>query len=279
MSAAEAPATTSPPIGHFVEKWWRREPEMRLAAVFCARADAPPAGAAADAAAELRFTAWGALLHELREALFELSDPAVTAAKCGWWAEELQLIARAQPRHPLGEALAALPEALGAPWTGLSLALIGANDERSADTAQALARLRPLAQATLAVENALFRVRDDDARGADALVVHWLLHRLPAGLGEADGGRVPMHLLARHGLTLAQLPNAPEALLREWGSELLAAVPALTGGAFLRRARTRFDVARLRWLSRRPGGHGGYHNGQPSPLASLWRAWRAARGA
>lgn len=271
-ATAAAAATT-----HFVEKWWRREPEMRIAAVFCASADA---SANADRAeAELRFNCWGALLHELREALFELSDPGVAAAKRGWWAEELQLIAQGRPRHPLGEALATLPGAQDAPWTGLALALLGAGgDARSADTTQAVAALRPLAQAVVAVENALFRVRDADPAGADALAVQWLLHRLPAGLGEEDGARVPMHLLARHGLTAAQLHDAPAALLRDWAGELLHALPPRGQGAFLRRARLRFDAARLRVLASRAGAAG---SAQPEPakLATLWRAWRAARGA
>ena len=56
-------------IEHFVAKWHRREPEMALAEVFC-----PPE-------ARARFRAWGALVHELREAAFELSDARVTAVK------------------------------------------------------------------------------------------------------------------------------------------------------------------------------------------------------
>ena len=83
---------------HFVHKWRQREPEMRLAEVFCARADAV-SGISNGATAALRFTAWGALLHELREAVFEIAEPAVAGAKRGWWAEELQLIAGGRPRQ------------------------------------------------------------------------------------------------------------------------------------------------------------------------------------
>ena len=70
-------------IEHFVAKWHRREPEMALAEVFCAPEQRP------------RFRAWGALVHELREAAFELSDARVTAVKSQWWAEELVSVARA----------------------------------------------------------------------------------------------------------------------------------------------------------------------------------------
>jgi hypothetical protein len=257
---------------HFVEKWFQREPEMRIAAAFCARAD----GELDPALARRRFEAWGALLHELREAVFELPDAGVAMAKRGWWAEELQAIANGRARHPLGEALASLEAAKTAPWTGLGLALMGGGDVRAADTAQAIGALQALAQATLAVENTLFQAQDDEGAAARALAAHWLLQRLPRGLAEEDGARVPMHLLARHGLTAAQLPTAPDALLRDWGAELLASLPpSAKNAAFLRRARLRFDRARLQVLARR-GGQGGFDD--TGALSTLWRAWQAARG-
>jgi hypothetical protein len=265
-------STNASATDHFVEKWYRREPEMRIASAFSARADGPSIG---EGIARIRFESWGALLHELREAVFELPDAGVAAAKRGWWAEELQLISQGKPRHPLGQALANLPGTKGAPWTGLSLAVVGAGGEpRAADAAQALAALRPLAQATLAVEDALFTARSADG-ATEALAVHWLVHRLPRGLGDEDGARVPMHLLARHGLTAATLPKAPDALLRDWAGELLAALPDRSDGAFLRRARLRFDRARLQRLQAR-GGQGGFDD--PGAPGTLWRAWRAARG-
>jgi len=248
---------------------------MRIAASFCARADEAPFGANDDAPARLRYEAWGALLHELREALFELPDAGVAAAKRGWWAEELQTIGASRPRHPLGEALVTLPEAKSAPWTGLALALVrGGGEARSADAAQAIAALLPLAKATIAVENTLFHARDEDDAAASALAVHWLLHRLPRGLSDEDGARVPMHLLARHGLTAAGLPGAPDALLRDWAGDLLAALPEAPKGAFLRRTRSRFDRVRLQRLQAR-GGQGGFDD--PGAAGTLWRAWRTAR--
>lgn len=268
--SAEAAATTT----HFVHKWWSREPEMRIAAAFCAGADSTPPGGRAEA--ELRFQCWGALLHELREALFEIADVGVAAAKRGWWAEELQAIAAGSPRHPLGEALAATSSSAAAPWTGLALAVLGRaiDGARAADGEEALANLLPLAEATIAVENALFQARGD-AAAARALALHWLLQRLPAGLAAEDGARIPMHLLARHGLTAAQLPRAGDALLRDWGAELAAAMPSATvGAAFLRRAATRFDRARLQRLA----GRGGRGLAETAALATLWRAWQAARG-
>jgi hypothetical protein len=267
-------STVAKATEHFVEKWFRREPEMRIAAAFCARADAPPAHAG-EAGARLRFECWGALLHELREALFELPDAGVAAAKRGWWAEELQLLGQGKPRHPLGEALATFAESRQAAWTGLALALVGGGGEpRVADAAQAIAALQTLARATLGVEDPLF-ASPSEPSASDALAVHWLLHRLPRGLGDEDAARVPMHLLARHGLTAASLPSAPDGFLRDWAGELLAALPAHGSGAFLRRARTGFDRARLRRLCAK-GGQGGFDD--PAAPGPLWRAWRAARG-
>lgn len=245
------------PLRHFIGKWQAREPEMVLAEVFCKPAQRP------------LFRAWGACLHELREALFELSDERVTEIKLAWWAEELAGWGQGRHRHPLG---AALPPA-DAPWSGLAQALLesGVRPALAANTGEAIAALRPLADAVVAVESALFSSGDrDDA--AHSLAVHWLLQRLPAGLAAADRARIPMHLLARHGLTAAQLATGEGgALLRDWAGELLVAAPQPRTAALIRRSCAAFDRARLQQLA---AGRG-Y---KPAPaLASLWRGWRAAR--
>lgn len=268
MSAGAEAATA-----HFVHKWWLREPEMRIAGEFCRRAD----GEVEVAPARARFRCWGALLHELREAAFELADPGVAAAKRGWWADELQAIAGGQARHPLGQSLQALPGIAAAPWAGLSRALLGVGGDaaHAADTAAAIASLSALGRATVAVENAVFQTRGA-ADAERALAVHWLWQRLPRGLGQEDGARIPMHLLARHGLTAAQLPAAGDPLLRDWARELAGALPArVEGAAYLRRAGHRFDAARLRRLAASGAARG---FAEPPAPATLWRAWRAARG-
>jgi len=130
----------------------------------------------------------------------------------------------------------------------------------------------PAARSIIAVESALFAgTQEDDS--ARALVIHWLLQRLPQGLATEDQARIPMHLFARHGLSAAQLvAGQGEALLRDWTAELQAQLPVVLAGACaFRRSRARFDRARLQRLA---AGRG---FGEPSPLATLWRAWRAAR--
>jgi phytoene/squalene synthetase len=262
MSAAGASAQD-----HFVAKWHAREPEMALAEVFCPPDQRP------------RFRAWGALLHELREAAFELSDPRVTATKLSWWAEELLLLGGGKGRHPLAPALAAP----GLPWAALAAALLAAVDEsgRPGDPAQALAQLRPLAAAIAAVEARLFAPAADAADATPALVdavidsvaVNLLLQRLPQGLASEDQARLPMNLLARHGLTAAQVAAGQgEALLRDWAAALLAAQPArLRGAPLWRRLRHGYDRVRLQRLA---GGRG---FAPSAPALSVWRGWRIAR--
>jgi phytoene/squalene synthetase len=241
---------------HFVAKWQRREPEMALAEVFCAPAD------------RARLRAWGALVHELREAAFELSDPKVTTLKCQWWAEELVGLAQGRSRHPVTGALA-LPSL---PWTPLARALLeqAHYDSRPADLHRALADVSPMAQAIAALESGLFQAQ---GAPADAVAVNLLLHRLPEGLQAPDQARLPMNLLARHGLTAAQVAAGEgEKLLRDWAAELRAALPVTTPGQCLfRRLRTGFDEGRLKRLSSGRGFNA------PSAPASLWRAWRLAR--
>ncbi len=245
-------------IAHFVAKWHRREPEMALAEVFC------------PAPQRLRFRAWGALVHELREAAFELSDARVTAVKCQWWAEELANLPQGRGRHPISADIAA--PAL--PWTRLARALMEQSllDERPADVHAALAHMQPLAQALADVEAGLFEA---PAADAPAIAVHLLLQRLPQGLLAGDQARLPLNLLARHCRTVAQVgAGEGDAVLRDWAAELLAALPSAPPSAPLyRRLRTGFDRVRLRRLA---AGRG---FAPPAAPTTVWRAWRIARGA
>ncbi len=129
-------------IEHFVAKWHRREPEMALAEVFC-----PPDQ-------RTTFRAWGALVHELREAALELSDARVTAVKSQWWAEELLNLAQGRGRHPISAALA-MPQL---PWAALARALMeqAQFDARPAEAAQALDQVRGFARALAQVEAGVF---------------------------------------------------------------------------------------------------------------------------
>ena len=248
------------PQDHFVAKWPRREPEMALVEVFC------PVDARA------RFRAWGALVAELREAVFELSDPRVTAVKAPWWAEELLRFAERLGRHPLAPELQSAPDV---PWRELAAALLRQlqADDRPADTAAALAQVAPLATALAAAETALFP--SPVPSSVPAIAVHLLLQRLPRGLGDDDHARVPLALLARHGLTAAELAaGGGDALLRDWAGALRDAQPAeVRGQPLFRRLRSGLDRAALQRLADR----GGFAPA-PAPV-TVWRAWRLARRA
>lgn len=243
---------------HFIGKWQAREPEMRLAEIFCPKP------------LKARFLAWGALLHELREAAFELSDARITGVKTLWWAEELAGLAQGRHRHPL----AALLADTSAPWSSLGRALVEQvqHDGRAVDTNEAISLLLPLARSVVSVEAALFGAvaNEDQAR---SVAIHWLLHRLPEGLAAEDQARLPMHLLARYGITAAQVATGQgEPMLRDWAGELLLAVPEKLGAAVqLRRARHGFDRARLVRIAAGKGFSA------PPGLPSLWRAWMSAR--
>jgi hypothetical protein len=253
-------ATESPALAAFVGKWLLREPEMAIAEVFCPPERKP------------LYRAWGGLLHELREATFELSDARVTEVKTAWWAEELIGVGQGRHRHPLTEVVVMVD--CDAPWSALGRSLLELPDagSRYGTTAEVIDSLMPIARSALAVESALFAVSasDDSAR---ALVIHWLLQRLPHGLATEDQARIPLHLFARHGLSAAQLvAGQGEALLRDWAAELLNQLPAdVAGAGAFRRSRVRFDNARLQRLA---AGRGFT---EPPALATLWRAWRVAR--
>lgn len=258
---------------HFVGKWLQREPEMQFALVFSPRRGPTTDRQVSRMAARDTFEAWGALLHELREALFELSDARVSRIKTSWWSEEVAALASGAARHPVTATLRGSAEAAQAPWRSLARALIDHDFEASpaADTAAAVEALVPMAAAVISVESALFNATPTPAQ-ARSLAIHWLLHRLPSGLEHADHARLPMQLLARHGLAASQLGRADSApLLRDWGRELAAIQPAeVAGASYFRRSRHRFDRSRLERLAA-----DGLAGEPPAPL-SLWRAWRAA---
>ena len=243
----------------FIAKWRAREPEMAYAEVFCPR----PLRA--------RFALWGALLFELRAAAFELSDARLIEAKSAWWADESLRCAQGAPRHPLTQALAA-PQL---PWNALARGMIlvaEAESARPADRDAAIAAVAPLADGIAAMETALFDAGEaSDASAAVAL--HLLAERLRVGVGAADGGRIPLSLLARHGITGAMLSQPQGAsALADWADQLASVIqPKLGSVTLYRRTRTAFDG----WLLRERAA-GRVRHTIPS-LRTLRLAWRAAR--
>jgi hypothetical protein len=245
-------------LQHFVAKWYAREPEMRWAEVFCA------------AASKETFQAWGAFQHELRHTLFELSDARVTEVKTLWWADECHRTAAQNARHPISTKLQAYP----ADWSALAKAIISIDHStRAGDSDEAIAQLMPLATALHAIETVLFS-STYDAEAAKSIAISILLHRLPNGLAMEDRARIPMHLLARHSTSVAELAGLGihHALLKDWARELQARLPKrLSQACIFRNTRIRFDHVRLSTLIKGNGF------AASNPQMNVWRAWRAAR--
>lgn len=243
-------------LQHFVAKWYAREREMQFAEVFVPATD------------KLLFHVWGALLHELKHTLFELSDPHVTEIKTAWWADEFQRLSNGQPRHPITQAL---PN-VSLPWSALSSTLfsvIETTSIRAANTEQALTNLLPFSAAVMEIEDALFDAKKSSSK--EIFAVHCLLHRLPHGLSSEDQARIPMHLMARHSINAAQLATLGQnGLLQDWAAELDSVLIEKVSGSLFRSTRMRFDQARLANLIAGKG----FTNA--SGVKHLWRAWRAA---
>ncbi|MBW8850976.1 MAG: phytoene/squalene synthase family protein [Xanthomonadales bacterium] len=187
--------------------------------------------------------AWFALLQEWTDAAWAGADPTPGFAKLAWWQEELRGWAKGARRHPLGRDLHRRP----LPWDALAAALPAlqaAREPLAADMrdAAALAALRPLAEAAAHGEAVLF--------GGDA--------------GAVPGDAFPW--LAAHALR----PRADaHAAARAWARALPAPARA---GTRPRRVYDALAQARLRCFGTM---------GVPlplSPLPTLWRSWRAARG-
>ncbi len=215
--------------------------------------------------------AWAALLNELRESVFECSDSRITDLKVGWWADELDGLARGAARHPVSRSLLRyrLPFALVAE----SLRRVIDESDPAPDTEAAIAKLTPLARSLIEAEHALFAVEGCRNTAARSLVVHWLRHRLAQGLETADRARIPLVLFARHRLRREQLASSEAvALRRDWAENLLATLPADDPGwAYARRL---LRAADRHALARAVRGQ------SPQALAgfaAVWRAWRQAR--
>lgn len=244
----------------FVETWLRHEPSLRPALGFVPAAQRP------------LFCVFGALVHALREAVLIQDEPAVRQAKSLWWAEELQRLGDGRPQHPLSQALVA---AGPAPWALLAAGVVrtlGMIDDTPADTAQALAQVRPLADALASVEAGVFAVPvHTSAEHASAL--HLLAQRLAFARGGGQVAALPLHLLARHQIARAELAGTGGRVVRrDYAAELAAALPAVDPGLSLfRRLQLPLDRALLDALRR-----GRRIPPTPNPQR-LWQLWRAAR--
>jgi 15-cis-phytoene synthase len=223
---------------------------------------------------------WLALVEEIEEACFELSESYVAQVKLGWWAEELGRGHAGQGRHPLVQALFEQARAGALPasdWTALAQAgqYVLERELTPADSARAQAALSPLAAAIDVLERGLF----GGAEAQPAIASELLLRRLlRARGGHHAQARMPRNLLARHALAPSHLaagsaePEAERAFLRDYAQELQTmARHSRAGLARPRALATTIAEWRLQRLI------GGEIEPRPSGFGLTLALWRAAR--
>ncbi len=229
-------------LDSFLDKWRSRWPEWAVAEVFVPEARRSLA------------VAWFALLQEFEDAMNVTGDPLPADAKLAWWEQELRDWSGRRSRHPLGRML----EPHDAPWQALAdtLPVLARARERPEDSEAAFAQLRPFGTAVAEVEVALF---GGPALRPEAVAAQALAARLAA----AGALALPGHLDgAGNGDESQRMDRWARILLEHW--------PDDRTGARVRRIHS--ALARMR-LQRR-----GKPSGPPSPVRTLFTAWRAARG-
>ncbi|HEY2396689.1 MAG TPA: hypothetical protein VGH81_12030 [Rudaea sp.] len=266
-----------PAFASFEHEWLDAHPEYAVASVFL------PDGV------RLTANAFGCLVDELDTAT-QLRDPQVATAKVTWWHDELAAALRGRVSHPVTQALFAhdLAEA-GEP--GLWLALADATLQRPgvgvcSTLSAVFARHAPFHRAAAHVDAALRGHADADIdNDATLWTISFLLRQLARLDGDDERLALPLDLLARQGLTRAQLSSASErrnALLRDYLDVLAGAMRnALAGpraGGLYRRVRTCLDRSLISaaQAATDPLSHL-REQSRAGRWACLWAAWREAR--
>lgn len=184
------------PYATWVEQWLDARPEMRLVELYCRPARTP------------RARALGVLEHLLREAAFGMREPAIARSKLGWWVDELVASARGGARHPVARELAAVVDApgIGALARAVSDLVDACGVDSTPDVASLVARYAGAAAGFASAHGA--------TEGAGpALAACWLVDELREfpRFAEPMHVRVPLALLARHGITRDALADAADA--------------------------------------------------------------------
>ncbi len=201
----------------FERKWLAANPENAIVAVFLPAAQRGLA------------SAFGCLVHELSQAAFRIREPQVAAAKLAWWKQELADAAFGKPSHPVTQVLfdcTGVRESDPAQWPALADGALAQLDAPGAGTLAALIdQLDPFFGAVARAENALFCAGAGNVEADSAL---WTLSHLLRALPHLADGEphlpLPLGLLARHGLTRAELAyESPQRnmLIKDFLDELV----------------------------------------------------------
>lgn len=189
------------PLQDWLEAWREAHPQLEPAWIFLR----------ADPRRDM-YVALAALEQEWLNAVYAIREPHVAAVKLQWWREELQLAQTGAARHPLTRALftderiRTLPPGL---WNGvMDAAMLALDAAPPADLVAQLAVAKPLHGTFAAIETALWFGAEANVERAQAVAaVQHGTALLRNFSNELEHGRapLPMALLARHRLSLAEL--------------------------------------------------------------------------
>ena len=236
------------------------------------------------------FGALAALEHEWLKVVREAREPQVAAARLGWWREEMQRAPQGQARHPLTQGLFAGPRVSAVPaacWTApVEAAVVLLMAPPPADFTAQCKVVGPFADAIAELETRVwFGGAVTSPRAAMVTLLAHLAANLRALDPMAERGRspLPMHLMARYGLTIDALGSdgpARRAAVRDYTAELQR---ELTGAARMPGPLTLFRAVGLQRDQDALGRAMRVEDplaGVRSPafgLRGLLKTWRAAR--
>lgn len=244
-----------------LEQALAREPEARLARALVADARTP----AADAAF--------ALEHALLDAALEVREVSVADAKLEWWSQEIERALAGKALHPIARALAAAtpldPSVLRAQLAAAAaIAALDAPDDLDALRAPFVAWARAAIGAT-----------DEDAACAYGSAVLALRVRRWPAFAQPARARLPLALLARHGLSredasLAPVRAAPLVATIATTLEPALVLPAALQGAPAARVVVARHVVRAMRAKPVRAAEG---RARARPLALVAALWRVGR--
>lgn len=216
------------------------------------------------------FALWGALLHQLCDATFDIGEPHVAQAKLAWWQQELERGRSGEASHPLARELfmhETVRSVRAACWQALSGAALqfAATAAFASDTRELLASRHPIATAIAGVESELFSGVSDVTGIQRGLV----LRQMRTGTA---GACWPLNLRARLQLGADHAgPAAHAALASALACELPDGTGPVSRAVLFRRLRNATD----HWQLLRVRATGRFH-ARPS-LRLAWTLWRVAR--
>ena len=260
----------------FEEKWLQANPEQAIVAIFLAPRQRRVA------------SAFGCLINELEETIFEIREPQVAALKLNWWRDELARAGAGHARHPVTHELFSVAQtACAVSWSSLVDQALNLLDPATpSSTPDAFAILGRFYGPVATLEGAL---RGADVAAGDANVDLWsgarLLHQAACAGRYPERSSLPLDLLARHGLTRADLVSpgaARSAAFRDflviWCEKMQAALDARAGSVG-RRVRARDDIRLCRRAIRAEDPLMALAGATPNRWRRLWIAWSEARRA